>query len=255
MRTIYHFLLLFSCLTAFSQGRDSATYQNPYFKKINAQFVSRSSLYEGIIRDFNTLPKGQISAEVNLAPNLILQANTGLHDNIELNAGIITADEDFSLSPFLGLTMKHPVTKKLYLGLDFQMAYLSKSKIIAPNISYGVQYQTKKLNIGSSVFIQLGKNKVYDNIMVNSVNLWALYRVKRRANLAIMYLHGGNPTFYSNPESWPRYIGRGGNIYYELLFKRSKLALGLQFRSYDPILYYNGFDLIPFLKYNFLIRK
>ncbi len=259
MKTLFLFLLFIFSRAVFAQkSKDSLRYKQKYYQRVSVEFSNAEWFYQGLINDFSTLEKGQITAEFGISTIYYPQINVGLTNNIELKTGLLSdSDGTPFVNPFVGIKVKKAVMPHFLMGVDAQIAYDKEKDYYAPTIAVGGQFQKKRVNVGASIFVKLGRNKVYDDIMLNSVNFWGLFHVWRRGNVGLVYIKTINPGFYSRPIKWPEYLAPTCLLYYEFLFKRSKLNLGVQYK-YNKVAYLypeTQYDFFPYLRYNFLIKK
>lgn len=260
LRSVYLFILFLLPINSFAQKtRDTLLYRNKYYQRVSVEFTSGDWSYQGIINDFITLEKGQITAEIAASTLGYSQINIGITKNIEFKSGVFQNSDGISLvNTFVGIKLSHSITQNIGIGVDAQLAYDREKNLYASTIAFGGQYQASRVNVGTSAFIKLGKNKVYDDIMLNSINFWGLFNIWRKGSIGLIYVKTINPVFYSNPYRWPIYLPPTAFLYYKFLFKRSILNLGIQYRNNKVIVlspYNITLELLPMLQYNFLIKK
>lgn len=255
--TLFSILILLSFSITAQQKSDSIINLNStFYSRLTVDFYESFFANRGMVRNFQGLKKGQIETSLLASTNLYSTTSYGLFKNVEIGVNYSTNDLK---KPYLvggQLTIHHAMTPKINIGLNLLINKDFFLNQISSTFLYGVDYNYKKLAFGTSLLINFDKLHNKQNLMVNSFNFWALYRIRPKGNIGLVFLNGRNPDYYKEEF----YLSDGEEIlpktlfgYYDFLFKRSKLSIGVQLSRNN--LMESGWFLFPILKYNFLIKR
>jgi hypothetical protein len=253
MKHIYFYFILF-CFPAFCQK----IYENnePFANRMSSLITTGDSDYFGYFRNFSTLKKNQLAADFDAIDAVLFNLAYGLRSNLEISTSSVidqSGQQKFN-TQYVGVTLTTPSNHRLVAGIDGRLGYNWDKNQLASSINVGIQYSWNKLMVGGSIFANLGKNKILDQITVNTFNVFLNYKLKKRLYLGYSVRFPPRSPFYDYPYYAPLYITNSNTFFVEILFKRSKLSPGL-FYQYNRLNYYNKNDFYPNLRYSYLIKK
>lgn len=237
---------------AFSQK----IYENnePFSNRMSNIISTGDFDFFGIVTNPVTLKKNQLATDFTANSTGHLNLAYGLRDNLELNAeGVI--DGAIFKTQYMGFTLTNPSPKSLTAGISGHLGYDWKKEQWASSMNIGIQYSRDKFLIGGTVFANLGKNKVLDQVKVNSFNLFMSYKLRKRIYLSYWGIFPPRSKFYDYPYYSPIYFPNSNSFFVDVLFKRSKLSPGILIQYNRINIFYSKNEFNPCIRYSYLIKR
>jgi hypothetical protein len=217
-------IFLFAINFGLKSQTKSDSVSNQELQYINYVFASSDAEFQGFIRDFKTLQKGVFIFENGLNNALLSTFKYGVTKNIELNTGLIYAgSSDLLFGQTVGLKINQKIGENVLLGADLNTTF-PKFK---HSLSFGGQYQNKRLMVGASLFMKMGKHRSFGVTSMNSNNIFANFRLTKRKAISILQIFPNNPRLKIPPSYYDVYLEKTTNVFFQFLFKKSSLNLGV----------------------------